>query len=72
MLKRAAARGEIPQERDLSLVPDLVIAMSSLWFLLGETPDRDFVRHLFEEVVYPLVTAPVAGPTPRGVGRRVR
>jgi len=73
MLQRAAARGEIPRERDVSLVPDLVIAMSSLRFLLGETPDRDFVRRVFEEVVYPLVTAPVAGPTPRtSRGRRLR
>jgi len=65
MLERAAARGEIPRGRDLSLVPDVVIAMSSLRFLLGETPDREFVRHLFEEVVYPLVTAPADGPTAR-------
>jgi hypothetical protein len=66
-------RGEIPRGRDLTLVPDLVIGMSSLRFLLGETPDRDFVRRVFEEVVYPLVTAPVAGPTPRASRpRRVR
>jgi AcrR family transcriptional regulator len=64
MLERAAARGETPAGRDLSLVPDLVIAMSSLRLLLGESPDRDFVRRIFEDVVYPLVTAPVAGPTP--------
>jgi AcrR family transcriptional regulator len=73
MLERAAARGEIPRGRDLSLVPDLVIAMSSLRFLLGDTPNRDFVRRVFEEVVYPLVTAPVAGPTPRASrARRLR
>jgi len=73
MLERAAARGEIPRGRDLRLVPDVVIAMSSLRFLLGETPDREFVRHLFEEVVYPLVTAPVDGPTSRASrARRLR
>jgi len=73
MLKRAAARGEIPRGRDLSLVPDLVIAMSSLRLLLGEMPYRDFMRRVFEEVVYPLVTAPVAGPTPRSPrARRAR
>jgi AcrR family transcriptional regulator len=70
MLERAAARGEIPQGRDVSLVPDLVIAMSSLRLLLGETPYRDFMRGVFEKVVYPLVTAPVAGPTPRAARAR--
>ncbi|MGO9152962.1 TetR/AcrR family transcriptional regulator [Mycobacterium sp.] len=73
MLERAAARGEIADGLDLSLVPDLVIAMSSMRFLLGETPDRDFVRRLFDELVYPLVTAPVACPTPRAPrARRAR
>ena len=73
MLERAVARGEIPRGRDLSLVSDLVIAMSSMRFLLGETPDRDFVRRVFEELVYPLVTAPIAGPTPRATrARRAR
>jgi AcrR family transcriptional regulator len=73
MLERAVARGEIPRGRDLTLVPDLVIAMSSLRLLLGETPDREFVRRVFKELVYPLVTAPVAGPTPRAPrARRAR
>jgi AcrR family transcriptional regulator len=73
MLERAVARGEVSDSRDLSLVPDLVIAMSSMRFLLGETPDRDFVHRVFDELVYPLVTAPVAGPTPRAPrARRAR
>jgi AcrR family transcriptional regulator len=67
MLERAAARGEIPPGRDVSLVPDLVIAMSSLRFLLGGAPDRDYLRRVFEDIVYPLVTAPVPEPRP---GRR--
>ncbi len=62
MLERAAARGEIPPGRDIGLVADVVIAMSSMRFLLGEVPDRDYLRRVFEEVVYPLVTAPVPGP----------
>lgn len=60
---RAAARGEIPRGRDVSLEPDPVIAMSSLRLLLGETPDREFVRGVFEKVVCPLMTAPVAAPS---------
>jgi AcrR family transcriptional regulator len=63
VLERAAARGEIPPGRDLSLVPDLVIAMSLARFLRGETPDREFMRRVFEDLVYPLATAPAAGPT---------
>lgn len=69
MLDRAAARGEIPPGRDVSLVPDVVIAMSSLRLLLGEAVDRDFLRRVFEDVVYPLVSAPVPGPRPRRPGR---
>ena len=65
LLERAAARGEIPPGRDISLVPDVVIAMSSLRFLLGEVPDREYLRRVFEDVVYPLVTAPAPGPQPR-------
>lgn len=73
MLERAVVRGEISDGRDLSLVPDLVIAMSSMRFLLDETPDRDFIRRVFDELVYPLVTAPVACPTPRAPrARRAR
>ena len=72
MLKRAAARGEIPRGRDVSLVPDLVIALNSLRFALGETLDPDFVRRVFEDLVYPLVTAPVAGPKHSPRARRAR
>jgi AcrR family transcriptional regulator len=62
VLDRAAARGEIPAGRDLSLVPDVVIALNVLRFLTGEPPDRGFIRRVFEEVLLPLVTAPAPGP----------
>ncbi|MGO9926045.1 MAG: TetR/AcrR family transcriptional regulator [Mycobacterium sp.] len=65
MLERAVTRGEIPRGRDVSLISDLVIAMSSMRFLLGETPDRDFVRRVFDELVYPLATAADTCPAPR-------
>ncbi len=65
MLERAVTRGEIPHGRDVSLISDLVIAMSSMRFLLGETPDRDFVRRVFDELVYPLATAADTRPAPR-------
>lgn len=62
VLDRAAARGEIPAGRDLSLVPDVVIALNILRFLAGEPPDREFARRVFEDILFPLVTAPVPGP----------
>lgn len=63
VLERAAARGEIAPRRELGLVPDLVVAMSLMRFLRGESPDRDFMRRVFEELVYPLTTAPPAART---------
>jgi AcrR family transcriptional regulator len=62
VLERAVARGEIPAERDLQLVPDIVIGLNLLRILLGEVPDRQFVRRVLETIIYPLVTAPP--PTP--------
>jgi AcrR family transcriptional regulator len=71
VLDRAVARGEIPAGRDLSLVPDVVIALNVLRFLTGEPPDRGFSRRVCEEVLLPLVTAPAPGPD-RGDPRRAR
>jgi len=69
VLARAVARGEIPAERDLELVPDIVIGLNLLRILLGEVPDREFVRRVLETIVYPLVTAsppqPTGGSKPR-------
>ncbi len=59
VLDRAAARGEIPAGRDLSLVPDVVIALNVMRFLTGEPPDREFARRVFEDILLPLVTAPL-------------
>jgi AcrR family transcriptional regulator len=58
VLERAVARGEISAERDLDLVPDVMIGLNMLRVLLGEAPDREFVRQVLETIVYPLVTAP--------------
>lgn len=61
VLERAVARGEIAPGHDLSLVPDIVLGLNVLRAITGEVPDRDFVRRVFETVVYPLVTRPVLG-----------
>ena len=59
MLQRAVERGEISPDRNLDLVPDVVIGLNMIRMLLGEFPDRAHMRRVFDEIVYPLVTAPV-------------
>jgi AcrR family transcriptional regulator len=58
VLERAHTRGEIPAARNLELVPDILIGMNMVRLLVGDPPDRTFVRRVFDEIVYPLVTAP--------------
>jgi hypothetical protein len=62
MLDRAVERGEIPRDRVLDLVPDVIIGLNALRVLIGADADRAFFRRVFDEVVYPLVTGP--GSTP--------
>jgi AcrR family transcriptional regulator len=59
VLDRAAERGEIPAGQALDLVPDILIGLNVLGVVLGRPPDRDFIRRVFAEIIYPLVTAPV-------------
>jgi hypothetical protein len=61
MLDRAVERGEIPRGRDLSLTPDVIIGLNVVRVLTGQAADRTFLRRVFDEVVYPLVTAPPPG-----------
>ena len=65
VLARAAARGEIPPGRDLSLAPDIVLGLNMLRVVTGKPVDRAFVRQVFENVILPLAVAPViATPQP--------
>jgi len=64
VLDRAVARGEIPQERDLEIVADILIGLNILQVLLGEAPNRDYVERVFRNVIYPLVTAPPGSQGP--------
>jgi AcrR family transcriptional regulator len=68
VLDRAVARGEIPPERDLTLVPDVMFGLNALRLLTGQTIDRDHVRRVLQDIIVPLVTAPV----PDGAGRPAR
>lgn len=65
VLARAAARGEIPPGRDLSLAPDVVLGLNMLRMVTGKPVDRAFARHVLETVILPLaVGAVAAGPLP--------
>ena len=64
VLDRAVARGEIPAERDLELVPDVVIGLVQVRVTLqGEFPDRAFFRRVVDDVLRPLLGA--SRPAPR-------
>jgi AcrR family transcriptional regulator len=58
VLQRAVTRGEIPAERDLELIPDIVIGLNLMRILQGELPDREHARRVLQTMIYPLVTAP--------------
>jgi AcrR family transcriptional regulator len=62
MLDRAVERGEIPRDRVLDLVPDVIIGLNALRVLTGEDADRAFFRRVFDEVIYPLATGPSSTP----------
>jgi AcrR family transcriptional regulator len=66
---RAVARGEIPAGRDLTLVPDILLGMNALRLVTGQSIDRAYVRRVFDDILFPLVTAPVPGGPASGPGR---
>jgi AcrR family transcriptional regulator len=57
VLQRAVARGEIPAERDLELIPDIIIGLNLVRVMMGELPDREYVERVLHTIIYPLVTA---------------
>src|ERR1039457_4209394 len=59
VLDQAVARGEIPPGRDLTLVPDVILSLNMLRLVMGKSIDQAFIRQVFEDVILPLVTAPV-------------
>lgn len=71
VFERAVGRGEIPPERDLDLVAETALALNMFRMVMrGEVPDRPFVRRVVDEILYPLLTAPVA--TSRAPAARTR
>jgi hypothetical protein len=55
ILQQAAARKEIPADRDYSLVADVATAMSLLRVTRGERVDAAFVRQVIDTLVIPAV-----------------
>jgi hypothetical protein len=70
VLDRAIARGEVSADRDLDLVPDVLIGVNLLHMVLGEAPDRQFTARVLRSVLYPLVTGPAFEPASEPRARR--
>ncbi|OJZ76187.1 TetR family transcriptional regulator [Mycobacterium paraffinicum] len=58
ILKQAADRREIADDRDWSLVADVLVAMGLLQVARGKSVDADFVRQVIDTVILPAVRAP--------------
>jgi AcrR family transcriptional regulator len=55
ILAQAADRGEIAATRDWSLVADVILALSLLRVIRGQTVDATFVRQVIEILILPAV-----------------
>jgi len=69
VLDRAVTRGEIPRDRDLTLVPDILFGLNALRIMTGQPIDKAFIRRVFDDVILPLVTAQTAVARPPSGGR---
>lgn len=61
---QAAERGEIPGDRDWSLVADVIVAMGLLRAVSGQAVDADFVRQVIDTLVLPALTRPSGAAEP--------
>lgn len=57
VLDHAVDRGEISPDRNLELVPDILIGLNLLKIMQWGAPDRDFVRRVVRDLILPLVTS---------------
>lgn len=61
ILERAMDRGEVPKERDLELIIEIIPALLfSRVLTSGRPPDMTFVHRIIHEVIYPLATSPLS------------
>lgn len=58
VLDHAVARGEIPADRDLSLIPDVALGLNVLRVITGRPIDRVYVRRMLEDVILPMAGGP--------------
>ena len=58
ILDHAVARGEIPADRDLSLIPDVALGLNVLRVITGRPIDRVYVRRMLEDVILPMAGGP--------------
>lgn len=67
ILAQAADRGEIPGDRDWSLVAEVIVAMGLLRAVSRQPVDADFVRQVINTLVLPTITcaSDAAGPDRR-------
>jgi AcrR family transcriptional regulator len=67
ILERAVDRGEVPRERDLEFIIEIIPALFlSRVLTSGKPPDQAFVHRIVHEVIYPLATSPVSGDKNHG------
>lgn len=65
VFERAVARGEMPDGHDLDLLARLFPALVLQQLVIsGEMPTARSARHIMDQVVYPLATAPSADTEP--------
>lgn len=61
VLDQAAKRGEIPADRDLTLIPDAILGLNMLQVLTRRPINHAFVRHILEGLILPLATDATKG-----------
>lgn len=71
ILERAVARGEIPPERDLDSLSNVMPALVfHRQMVLGEPVDQAFLSNLIDQILLPLATAAVPDDVPPASTRR--
>jgi AcrR family transcriptional regulator len=55
VLDQAVARGEIPADRDTSLIPDALLGLNVLRVMTGRPIDRVYVRRVLDQLLLPLL-----------------
>ncbi|WP_029106151.1 TetR/AcrR family transcriptional regulator [Mycobacterium sp. URHD0025] len=57
ILQQAAARGEVPADRDWSLIADVMTGMGLMRVVSGQSLDAKFIREVIDTLILPAVRA---------------